>query len=173
MGLKLICQGMWATQYCAIWFSERGVTGSQRPCNSCWHLFFVGIGENNLTSQSRINTTITNQYHPPSQPSASLLAQLGIGGRRRSKIIKRSGGDFCHSEGRRDRWEDQGRKKQKDEEGAYWLVLFSTHCFQPRIFSSFSTNKPSSIMSGIRRVPAQDVPYNLILWYVSKTIYLL
>ena len=28
------------------------------------------------------------------------------------------------------------------------------------------------ILTDIRRVPAQDVPFNIILWYVSKTIYL-
>ena len=39
------------------------------------------------------------------------------------------GGDFCHSEGPRYRREDQGGEKQKDEEGAGWHVLFSTHLF--------------------------------------------
>ena len=39
------------------------------------------------------------------------------------------GGDFSHIESRRDQWEDQGGKNQKDEEGASYIVLFITHCF--------------------------------------------
>ena len=45
------------------------------------------------------------------------------------------GGEFCHSEGWRDRQEDQGGEKNKDEEGSGWILLFITHLLRPLPFS--------------------------------------
>ena len=86
-----------------IWFAERGVIGSQRPGNFFQLLFFVGIGENGLTANYPISTTIDNHSHPSSQTRASMLAQLRIGGSFGDceKVGMETGAKECPHEGTR------------------------------------------------------------------------
>ena len=118
MRWKLNCQGRWVAQARVIWFSERGVIGSQRPGDFCLFVFFSCNWKNGLKAYYRITTTISNHYHPPSQPRASRWHNYEEEARGKSGQDKDRGGVFCHSEGQRDRREDQGEKKWKDEEGA-------------------------------------------------------
>ena len=111
----------WERSY---WFSTPG-----------W--FFVGFFfllelKNSLTAHSRIATTITN--HSP-QVNQELPCWKNYKKEEEGKEGKDEdeGGDFCHSEGRRDQWEDQGGREKKDYKGYGWL--FSTHHFRPCSFS--------------------------------------
>ena len=62
MGLKLSCNCMWVSRACTTWLADRGVIGSQRLSIFLLASIFFGIEKNILTAQSRIDTTIANNY---------------------------------------------------------------------------------------------------------------
>ena len=150
MVLKLICQGMWVTWVRAIWFSEKVVIGSQRPGNFLLASVFLLELKKLLTAQPRISTTINNHSHPPSLPRAYLLTKLQRVGRIKSGQDEDRGGGFCHNEGQRYWWEDQGGWNQKGGEGAGWILLFSTHRFCPSHFSNVLVS--SCLLRGVNMV---------------------
>ena len=87
----MICQGMWVAWSRVVWFTERGVIGSQCPGIFLLDSVFCWNRKNGLTAHSQIATTISNHSHPPSQPRASLLAQLRKEVRRQSRTRRISG----------------------------------------------------------------------------------
>ena len=123
--LKLSCNCMWAARAHTIWFSERIVIGSQSPGQCFVGFYFLLELKNSLIADHspQVNHELSC-WHNYEEEEGGQAAQE-----------KYLGEEFCHSEGWRYRWEDQGGKMQKDEEGSGWL--FGTHCVLTHPFSLF------------------------------------
>ena len=108
MGLNLICQEMRVARARTIWFAERGFIGSQHPGNFLLDSVFFGIKktvwQHTIKSLSKylINTTPqVNQellcWHNYEEEEGGKTGQY-----------KYWGGEFYHSEGGINQWEDKG-----------------------------------------------------------------
>ena len=97
----------------------------------CWLLFFFGIGT--MVWQHTLELLTQSPITPTPQVNQELPCWHNFEEEEGCKAGQEEdwGGDFCHSEGQRYRWEDQ----DKDEEGSGWILIFSTHRFRPRLLS--------------------------------------
>ena len=126
MVLKLSCQGMCVARTREIWFTGRGVTGSQDSGNFLLASVFCWNWKIGLTAKSQIATTIANHSKPPkstkSFPVVTIMKRrketkrektnIGVG---TSNTVKVGNIDEKIREG-------QSRGMRKDLVGLYYLA---------------------------------------------------
>ena len=117
-----LIQSYWIWSICVSIWEELLVLNTRSIF--CWFLYFVDLYFLLVLKKTLRHHNLESLPQPLIAPTPQVNQDLPCWHNCQEKERGKSGqdqdrgGDFCHSEGQRDRWEDQEDKNQKDEEGA-------------------------------------------------------
>ena len=117
MELNPSCHWMWFPRDSAIWFSERGVIGSQRPGNFCLLVFFCWNEFSHKNQPYACCLLLQSLNPPPHQVHQELIFYQNSRGDEYevSEQDKNRAGFYCKVQGWRVVYYHKGGKEQEDD----------------------------------------------------------